>query len=669
MATLRKILPAAALLTISFCSLWAQEPAREHPQDSVFKLVQADVARQIEDAGFHYRIIQGNAKFFHNNTYFLCDSASWNVEAHQVFAFGNVQVIQEGTMLKSDQMTYYSADNTARFRGRLVELFDKEGNTLRTEWLDYNTKDSVAVFSGGGSMMNRDSSVIESDKGRYEAREKVFYFSEDVQVWMDSILISTDRMDYNTAQARAYFHDNTSVWKDKGYVNADSGWYDRKNKLIHFADNVYMDDPEYEAWAAEVSYDENSGEVNMYENAQVLDTARRAYYTADHILYQKDSIAGRVTLSRDPAIILCGENDSGQPDTLYVRADSLLVYSRFKCDIPEQEISDAAQRLEDIMFDALKKKRDEQAAERAKATEEALRKAGKLPPEQKAAENQKAKAPVADSLAAQRDSLQVPADSLRAPSDTLASAPDSTKIRYVLGYRQVKAFRSDLQLSCDSLVFCELDSIARLFGRPILWNEIKNQLTSETMQILIKDGNAHRGSMVTDAWIVSQVDTVYYNQIKSTEMVGYFHDNDLYRYDALGGVNALFFMMDGDLVTTANLKEAKSLSAMIRDGNARRLLYNEQISSDAYPAVDLPKEKMYLKGFEWRGKERPQSPEEITVRKPHSTQRAEYSYIVLPHFWQTSRFFIDSMKDRIPYIDSIQDDRRSREDERQARLE
>ena len=637
MPLLRKILSSVALLFCVF-SLWAQES--QPPQDSVFRLVQADLARQIETYGTHYRIAQGNAKFFHNDTYFLCDSASWNVEAQRVEAYGNVKVLQEGTMLQSERMTYDASDNTARFRGSLVELFDKEKNTLRTEWLDYNTRDSVAVFEGGGAMMSADSCIVESNRGRYEAKERLFHFYDDVQVWMDSVVLYTERMDYNSDEDRAYFFEGTKAWKDSGFVSAQYGWYDRPKEKIHFALDVYMNDPTYEAWAGKVYYDKPSGEINMFENAQVLDTTRKSYYTADHIRYEQDSVAGRVTMSLDPSIIYCGTNDSGEPDTLYVRADSLFVYSRYKCDIPKDEIDEAARRVEDILFDSLSKKREEQAAERAKAAEEAMQAAGKLPP----AGLRKPSQAQLDSLSAQMpaDTLAAPADTLVAAPDTLPSLPpppDSTEVRYVLGYHHMRAFRSDIQASCDSVVFCELDSIARLFGSPVLWNEVKNQLTSQTMQILMKDGRLHRGSLLDDAWIISQVDSVYFNQIKSTEMLGYFHDDDLYRYDALGGVNALFFMQDGSIVTTANLKEAKSLSAMIKDGNARRLLYNDQIKSDAYPVLDLPKEKMYLKDFEWRGKERPATRGAVTEREPKISQREDFAPVERPTYPRTERFF------------------------------
>ena len=117
--------------------------------------------------------------------------------------------------------------------------------------------------------------------------------------------------------------------------------------------------------------------------------------------------------------------------------------------------------------------------------------------------------------------------------DSLAVAPrDTTPIRYVLAWNNVKVYRSDIQAACDSMVFSELDSIARLYGSPVLWNEVRNQLTADEMQLLMKGGELQRGSMLTNAWMISERDTAHYNQIRSTEMLGYFRDNKIYRYDA-----------------------------------------------------------------------------------------------------------------------------------------
>ena len=126
--------------------------AQRAPKDSVFRLLEAERAEQYEQFRAQYRLVKGHARFLHNDTYLLCDSASWNVDSKFIEAFGNVQLIQDKTMLKSEEMLYWIDENRAVFRGTLVELFDKDGNTLRTERLTYNTKDSVAVFEYGGAM-------------------------------------------------------------------------------------------------------------------------------------------------------------------------------------------------------------------------------------------------------------------------------------------------------------------------------------------------------------------------------------------------------------------------------------------------------------------------------------------------------------------------------------
>ena len=227
---------------------------------------------------------------------------------------------------------------------------------------------------------------------------------------------------------------------------------------------------------------------------------------------------------------------------------------------------------------------------------------------------------------------EIPDSTMVQTQEALAEPPDSTAIKHMVAYRNVRVWRSDLQVRCDSLFFSELDSIAQLFGRPVLWNKIKNQLTSDEMQLMVKDGNLYRGSMLNNAMITTQEDTLHYNQIKSTEMMGFFRENQLYRYDALGGVYAIFYVVEEETITTINVKEAESMTAVIRDGSAERLIYLTQISSDAFPVGDLAPEKQRLKGFEWRGEERPVDRFDITSQPRYMSHRDRYVHITRPDY-------------------------------------
>ena len=690
-------IPLVAVLLLAACTLLRGQNASP---DSVFRLVQAQRAEQYEKYGLHYRLVEGHARFLHNNTYLLCDSASWNVDARFIEAYGNVQIIQDKTMLRSDQMSYWIDENRAVFKGSLVELFDKDGNILRTERLVYNTKDSVAVFEGGGSMKDRDGNVIESTNGTYDGKESLFTFENRVEIYLDSIELKTQTLRYFSQEEKAYFGRNTFAWKNDGFLRADAGWYDRPQQLVQFSDHVFMFDPVYEAWAGEVYYRQQDSGTDLYDNAQVLDTTHKCVYLGDHLQYipPQDSLSERGLMTGDPAIVFFGENENHVVDTLYSRADTFYVYAVPRCDIPESEIKEAEKRVEDILFDALTQKRETEAKLHEEERIKKMREVGKLPPEwveqqKKAEADSLAKLARLDSLVTvgALDSLVAADPALRgqlssvdslinvklappaAASDTTAVVRDTTAaklplrdttpVRYVQAWHNVKMFRSDIQAVCDSVVFTEVDSIARLFGTPALWNEVKNQLTADEMHLLMRNGAFERGSMLTNAWIISQQDTVHYNQIKSTEMLGYFRDNKLYRFDALGGVSAIFYMADEDVITTINLKEAKSMTAALKDGTATRLLYTDAIKSDLYPVGDLPAEKQRLKDFKWRGDERPRHPWDITRRKLNSSEKFHYADVKKPLYRETNKYFDNYM---IELFEKIDAEKRAEYERRQA---
>ncbi len=689
----------AVLLALCCSTLsWGQNA----PKDSVFRLVQAQRAEQYEKYGQNYRLVQGHARFLHNDTYLLCDSASWNVDAKYIEAYGNVQIIQNKTMLKSEEMMYWIDESRAVFRGPLVELFDKDGNRLRTSKLTYNTKDSIAVFEFGGALKDKDGNVIESARGTYDGKESLFTFEERVEIYMDTIEMKTQTLRYFTEEERAYFGKNTYAWKDEGFLRADGGSYDRGQHIVRFSDHVFLFDPTYDAWADEVVYDQLTGAADLYQNAQVLDTANKSIFLGDHLQYAPatDSLTDRGLLTGDPAIIYYGENENHVVDTLYVRADTFYVYAIQRSDIPAAELKEAQKRIEDIRYDVLSKKREEDAAAQEQERIKKMREVGKLPPEWV----EKAQKATADSLAALSrldslvtagavDSLVAASDSLRASrqavdsllkvgfdylsaqeaaasgsdstsgkpgSDSSAVTPavkadpprDTTPVRYVHAWNHVKLFRSDLQAVCDSIVFTEVDSVARLYGSPALWNEIRNQLTAEEMHLLLHDGALERGSMITNAWLISEQDTVHYNQIKSTEMQGWFRDNKLFRFDALGGVSAIFYMAEDEVITTINVKESKSLTAALKDNKAQRLLYVDAIKSDVYPVGELEPSKQRLKDFKWRGDERPDSPQQITRRKVRQTERPQYEGMRRPLYRETNKFFDNYMLELFEKIDA-----------------
>ena len=158
MGLLKRLAYCLAVLMFPLSS-YAQSQEKEEPEDSIVTLISSKKAQLLEINGQNLRKVTGPATFLHNNTYLLCDTALWNVDTKIIDAIGNVKIIQEETELQSEKMVYYIDRDLAEFRGNVVQLRDKDNNILRTRNLDYNTKDSIAVFRGGGSMKDKDGQM------------------------------------------------------------------------------------------------------------------------------------------------------------------------------------------------------------------------------------------------------------------------------------------------------------------------------------------------------------------------------------------------------------------------------------------------------------------------------------------------------------------------------
>lgn len=708
--------------------------------DSLVRLLGCDELQQIEEFGRNYRKALGNARFEHNSTLLICDTAIWDVGLSIINAYGNVRVIQNETVLTSDNLDYYIDRDLAQFRGTLVQLQDKKNNTLRTQFLDYNTKDSVAVFQNGAAFRDEDGQVIESDNGSYDSKIKLFKFNGRVNMYTDTIFVKTDNLDYNTDDQMAFFGHGTHAWRDDNMLSASAGWYDRRNEIFLFYDQVHVLTETQEAWADSLKYYRNTRNAEMFGNAQLIDTTRDISAVAGY-LYYNDSLS-LIKMTRDPAVIAVSVQKEKR-DTAYVGADTLLYWTVPRCDVDSTQIRAAESRMQSFQVDPIFEYRRKAAEDARAAAAEALKKmeegdpdaAGAIdrgregartgaatqsarqqggstvaappaqqgsPPRRRTTTNlpaqfdempapyfpkysfrpqspdslaQQAATAALDSLATPPDSLLTPPDSLLFPldsaviprdslavADSLAGPRDSTKIGFLLGLNNVKVFRRDMQVVCDSLAYTDLDSLVRLYRSPIVWNEIRHQYSADSITVIIKDQILERASLMSNAFIIVQEDSSIFDQIRGAEMMAFFDSTGtLTRFDSMGGASGLFFIKENDAFATVNKFEAKMLTASFRDGNLYDMHYFEDVKSDAYPVVQVKKEDKTLKGYDWQPELRPKDPTAITTLQQRPSERAHYEAIPLARFPQTDLYFPGYMKsvhEMLAQQDSIREARR-----------
>ena len=663
---------------------------KEEEKDSLVFLLSSKSAQTVVINNVNYRKVIGPARFLHNGTYLLCDTALWNVDTKVIDAWGNVSILQDETVLTSENLKYLVDHDLAQFRGAVVQLTDKDHNTLRTRHLDYNTADSVAVFQNGGSMRDKDGQIIESRNGTYDSKIKVFTFENDVNMFTDSVFVKTRSLIYESEKDLATFGFATDVWKDDNMLSANEGWYDRANEIFFFKNNVHVMSEDQEGWCDSLYFYRNTSNVDMIGNAQVTDTTRNIFGLAGRIEYL-DSIS-KVTMTRKPAVISETQNKDKSLDTVYLGAEKLVYYTLKRCDVDSLVAVDAGKRIETMHVDPVGEYRKKAAAEAAKAAEEAAKNDPNYRPqnakgkdaqkpsaqkpdqaERKAAGRRSAPGqlmPSADSLMKSEslmnaDSLMT-SDSLMA-SDTVTAVPepDTTKIGFLLANHKVKVYKKDMQIVCDSLLYSDLDSLARFFKEPIIWQEERKQYTADSIYVLVKDNAMDKASLMSNAFISIQEDTSHYDQIKGTEMFAYFDaEGELNRFDVLGGASALFYIEENEALATVNKPESKMLSAILKNGEVQRIYYYDEAKNDGYPIVQLSEDELRLKGFNWQPEKRPQDRYAVTPLSLRPSQRTSYEARPRATYTQTDIYFPGYMSDVYKQIEVRDSLKRLRERDR-----
>ena len=691
--TFRRILVAISVFLLTIIRLNAQEKSSQ--VDSLVRLLSAQSMELIEKDGVDYRKVTGPARFLHNDTYLICDTALWNVNTNEIFAISNVKILQDQTVLTGDRLTYYVDRDLAEFRGSLVQLEDKDHNILRTEYLDYNTRDSVAVFFNGGSMKDKEGQIIESKSGTYDSKTKLFTFIDDVNMFTDSIFVKSTTMEYNASTNKATFGYATDAWHDDNMLSSNAGWYDRNKEIFLFNKSVHGMSDTQEGWADSLFYFRNTKDIELLGNAQVTDTTRDMSALAGKMHYT-DSLS-QLKMTRKPAVIGVVKEKESAPDTVYFGADTLIARMQMMFQVNAAEQANSKARVEALSTDAVQSYRQRAAKEAAEAAAKAAENDPNRPkPKKGAKKSETAEASdadvdvasgkadeiplgkpeaasksaaikpadisqdadtvvvksdsvsvatdslsmAADSLSMPTDSLSVPADSLAVGTDSLAVNNDSTKVNFITALKNVKIFKSDFQIACDSLEYSGLDSLVRLYQKPLVWNEGRRQYSADSLYAVIRNNSLQKASLMSNAFIIVQEDSLCFDQIRAAEMLAYFDTTGaLTRFDALGDANAVFYLQEDSDYATVNKSEAKMLYATFKDGDLDRVYYFDTAKNDGYPVAQMTREERVLKGFNWLPDKRPRGKSDITPLTVRPSERRKYAARPRTVFTFTDKYF------------------------------
>jgi lipopolysaccharide export system protein LptA len=206
-------------------------------------------------------------------------------------------------------------------------------------------------------------------------------------------------------------------------------------------------------------------------------------------------------------------------------------------------------------------------------------------------------------------------DSLFMRADTFKVYGSSENQRTLFAYYNVKIFKSDLQGKCDSIAYSMTDSTIEMHGDPVLWSD-QNQLTADFIEIRTAKSKIHSIFMTPNAFIISEVDSIRYNQIKGKEMTGYFKDSELRKIKVRGNGQTTYYGQDEEeKYIGVNVAESSDIDILLQDQAIHGITFIKKPVASMHPIGSLdPITELRYPGFKWLIKQKPKNKEDIFKR-------------------------------------------------------
>lgn len=488
----------------------------------------------------------GDVRLKHDAVLMFCDSAYLYLD-NSMDAFGHVHIQQNDSIHLYGDLLKYNGNTKKAILTKNVTV-NKTDMQLTTQELIYDVTSSVGSYLTPAKIVNKDN-VLTSDQGYFFAKSNDLTFKKNVVLTNPQFVINCDTMRYNTSSKITYFTGPTTIKSKENLIYCEDGWYDTFNDLSRFSRNAYILTKEQKMFGDSLYYDRKKGIGKAKKNVQIIDTAQKINISGDLALHYEfrdlSVITGHALLTQ-----------LYEKDTLYIHADTLKAWGELA--------AQAAASGGKIVYN----RRGSKTSEDSK--------------------NIKKQKDVKDG----------------ASSVTITDTVKFQDDQRLFAYHKVKFYKNDMQGKCDSLIYTTIDSIMKLFGKPVLWSD-ENQLTSDSIRVTTGSKSLKTLELFGTGFIVSQEDSLRYNQIRGKYMKGFFRENKLYRVDVEGNGQTIYYAKDKNEIKAVNRADCSDLRIMLKNNQIDRITFLTKPEATLYPLDKIDVKELKLKDFNWRVKERP----------------------------------------------------------------
>lgn len=439
--------------------------------------------------------------------------------------------------------------------------------------------DSAYLYSEANSLRAYSNIVIEvsdtvtiyGDQLYYDGNDRLAELTGNVRMVEPDMTLYTEYLEYDLDENTANYIDGGRIVDKENELTSIWGFYYADDKMFFFKDDVVLTNPDYIMESDTLKY-HTASETAYFHGPTTIVSEENTIFCRNGWYDTKEDVA---RFSKDA--FFTNQEQSMTGDSVYY--DRNRGYGRAKNNIFIQD------SVENIHVTGHLAEHFEHEG-RSVVTREAMM-----------------------TMVAEEDSLFLHADTLKTTYE------EETDERRVFAYNHARFYRTDLQGLSDSIVYQSADSTIYMYDNPVLWSEMY-QLTADSIQIKLTEDEVHYVRLDQAAFIISEEDTLGYNQMKGRSMTGYFRDNELYRVDVDGNGETIFYVREEDGSLAGINKAISSDIVIFVDGTEiTGIQFVRQPDATLYPPEELPEDDRRLRNFEWLEHRRPKNKSDIFIWK------------------------------------------------------
>jgi lipopolysaccharide export system protein LptA len=427
----------------------------------------------------------------------------------------------------------------------------------------YRQENSVEAY-GNVRIVEGDSITITGSRLVYDGDEKTAKLRRNVVFnKLQTATLYTNNLDYARPSNLAYYFNGGKLVDSINVLTSKKGYYDANTNLASFKGNVVVTNPDYTMYADSMQYNSRTKEIYFVSETTVVnkDSSTAVYQGGRYNTITKVSDLHEGVGESEDYIIEGDEYDlDAIRNVAKVRGNVVMASKKEKLIIYGQASDYFREKgITKIYDDAFV----------AKITDD-------------------------------NDTLFMSADTL-----VSVDSKDPEKKR-ILMYNNVKIYKSDLQGLADSLEYRAADSTIYFYQQPVLWTQ-GNQLTADSISMLIENNTISRMFLVDNAFVISQDTLRNFNQIKGREMTAEFDNSKINRVLVRGNGESIYFALDDEDQSFMGMNKiiCSNITIRFRDGKVNNLSFYVKPEASFIPPHELKEDQKTLKGFEWKAAAKP----------------------------------------------------------------